>query len=94
MGFKIMKDNVHDKEEYKPWDKVGKTFNCTCGMCEKPEYSEGKHKFRLLDDDGEIYYYGVSDDDSCFCPLDWSQPLWGTTEIQYRDEKTKVYETL
>jgi hypothetical protein len=96
MGFKITKDNVHNTEEYKKWDCVGKTFYCVCECCEDSptEYKEGKHKFRLLDDDGEIYYYGVSDDNSCFCPLDWAEPLWGCTEIQYRNEKTKEYETL
>lgn len=96
MGFKITKDNVHLTEYEKSWSKVGKSYECTC-HCAKDssvKFAEGKYKFRLQDDDGNVFYYGVSDHDSCFCPLDWSQPLWGCTEIQYRDEKTKQYQTL
>ena len=51
-------------------------------------------KFRLLDDDGEIYAYGYSDNDSSFAPLDRYQPDYGCTEIQYKNPKTGVYETL
>ena len=46
-----------------------------------------KHRFRLLDDDGEIYYEGVSDDcDSlrAFAPLDdFGKGYAGCTEIRY-----------
>lgn len=46
-----------------------------------------KHRFRLLDDDGEIYYEGLSDDcDSqrAFAPLDdFGKGHAGCTEIQY-----------
>lgn len=52
------------------------------------------YKFRLLDDDGEIYAYGVSTDDSDFDPLDAYMYVYGCTEIQYRNLKTKEYETL
>ena len=44
------------------------------------------HKFRLLDDDGEIYCYGVSnnhDTEKLFDPLDWGMAEFGCTEIQY-----------
>lgn len=85
MGFKITKDNVHNKEEYKAWECVGKTYG---------GYKGGKHKFRILDDDKNIYFYGVSDSDSSFQPLDWASPQWGASEIQYRNEDTKEYETL
>lgn len=85
MGFKITKDNVHSEVEYRQWSEVGKTFG---------NYNEGKHKFRLLDDDSEIYFYGFSDDDSSFEPLDWSMGLWGCTEIQYLNPITNKYETL
>lgn len=85
MGFKITKDNVHVKEEHQQWDCKGKEYW---------NYKGGKHKFRLLDDDGEIYFYGFSDNNSSFRPLDWAMPQWGCTEIQYRNEQTKRYETL
>ena len=46
-----------------------------------------KHRFRLLDDDGEIYYEGLSDDcDSqrAFAPLDdFAKGYAGCTEIFY-----------
>ena len=58
-------------------------------------YDEGKaallkHRFRLLDDDGEIYYEGLSDDrDSqrAFAPLDdFGRGYAGCTEIHYLDK--------
>ena len=51
------------------------------------------YKFRLLDDDGEVYYYGVSSNSSSFAPLDdFGMPNDGCTEIQYK--KNGVWETL
>ena len=52
------------------------------------------HKFRLLDSDGEIYAYGFSTNDSSFAPLDKYEPLYGCTEIQYKNPVTGKYETL
>lgn len=52
------------------------------------------HKFRLLDDDGEVYAYGVSDDDNSFSPLDYYTYSYGVTEIQYKNKETGKYETL
>ena len=62
-------------------------------MEEKGEIPE-LHKFRLLDDDGEIYAYGVSTNSSSFAPLDHYMYEYGCTEIQYRNPKTGRYETL
>lgn len=42
-----------------------------------------QHRFRLLDDDGTVYAYGWSGDDSSFAPLDWAGPTWGCTSIEY-----------
>lgn len=48
-----------------------------------------KHRFRLLDDDGEVYYEGVSDDcesERAFAPLDdFGLGYAGCTEIHYFD---------
>ena len=49
-----------------------------------------KEPFRLLDDDGEIYYEGffvsLSDDATGFEPLDdFGRPDSGCTSIQYRE---------
>ena len=43
------------------------------------------YKFRLLDDDGIIYAYGYSDDDSSFEPLDYYMPIYGCTTIEYKN---------
>lgn len=50
--------------------------------------------FRLLDDDGIIYAYGKSTDDSSFAPLDRYMYDYGCTEIQYKNPVTGKYETL
>ena len=53
------------------------------------------HAFRLLDDDGEVYYHGRSSDNSseaAFQPLDWAMAHAGCTTIQYRNGST--WETL
>ena len=52
------------------------------------------YDFRLLDDDGVIYAYGKSTNNSSFAPLDKYEPLYGCTEIQYKNPDTKAWETL
>lgn len=52
------------------------------------------YPFRLLDDDGIIYAYGFSTDDSSFAPLDRYEYDYGCTEIQYKNLVTGKYETL
>ena len=64
-------------------------------IAKKPK--ELNHKFRLLDDDGNIYAYGYSDDsdsEEAFAPLDYYQGYYGCTEIQYKNPETGIYETL
>jgi hypothetical protein len=44
------------------------------------------HKFRLLDDDQNVYLHGIStsnDDNRAFIPLDIYQQDLGCTDIQY-----------
>lgn len=60
----------------------------------KLENKEFTHKFRLLDDDGIVYGYGFSIDDSNFDPLDDYMYTYGVTEIQYKNKETGKYETL
>lgn len=48
------------------------------------------HRFRLLDDDGEVYAYGKASKET-FAPLDAYMYEYGCTEIQYKDEETGKY---
>lgn len=55
------------------------------------------YPFRLLDDDGDVYAYGVSTDNStenAFYPLDRYEYDYGVTEIQYKNPDTGKWETL
>ena len=48
--------------------------------------SDLPYRFRLLDDDGEVYFLGQSNDKSsqeAFTPLDDYGSAWGCTDIQY-----------
>ena len=67
--FKITKDIISDG------DDVGITSHDYDGR-------ELKHTFHLYDDDGELYYYGKSDNQN-FDPLDWAMGWAGCTEIRY-----------
>lgn len=56
------------------------------GVCSR-DWNESKLvnpvKFRLLDDDGCVYYYGVMSEDACFDPLDdFGTPNAGCTCIE------------
>ena len=80
------------------------TKNCACisdsGKAEyrnKGRSHKGMFKFRLLDDDGEIYFYGYSsscDDEAAFEPLDYYGEAYGCTMIEYKDPETAEYEHL
>lgn len=55
------------------------------------------HSFRLLDDDGVIYAYGVSDDcdsEDAFEPLDYYEGDYGCTSIEYKNKDNGKYEVL
>ena len=79
MGFKITKDKISRSSDDQLNGKLeGETFY---------NYRGGNHKFRLLDDDGEVYFYGLSDsdnDEQAFEPLDFFGTTWGCVDIQYK----------
>ena len=58
------------------------------------------YEFRLLDDDGEVYFAGKcgdleqADADQAFEPLDWAEPRYGCTEMQYRKRGEAKWRTL
>ena len=57
--------------------------------------SELVYKFRLKDDDGEVYYLGRSHSSSSFAPLDdFGLAGAGCTAIEYWDEARQVWEPL
>lgn len=56
--------------------------------------AELNHKFRLLDDDGHVYGYGYTDNNSSFLPLDIYRGAYGCVDIQYKNPKTGEYESL
>lgn len=64
------------------------------GLSEEAALRRLGHKFRVLDDDGNVYFEGYSADDSSFEPLDYTRGSYGTTEIQYRNAETGKWESL
>jgi len=52
------------------------------------------HKFKLLDDDGHVYFFGFSTNDSSFAPMDGIGACYGCTEIHYKNKITGEYEIL
>lgn len=57
-------------------------------------------RFRLLDDDGNVYYVGKCGDldnascEAAFGPLDWAMNDSGCTEMQYRKNTNEEWKTL
>ncbi len=64
-----------------------KDIKSAVGVCGPQFKSKANciHKFRMIDNDGSIYYHGLCSDDSSFDPLDdFGMPNAGCTEIQYK----------
>ena len=83
-------------------DVIGEGHNNRYSNRDEPEAIEkikvkGK-KFRLLDDDGNIYFYskGLTDfGENAFNPLDrFGGPGYGCTDIQYKNAETGEWESL
>lgn len=49
--------------------------------------AENTYKFRILDDDGFVYAYGLSDEYFDPEPLDAYMDAYGVTDIQYKTSK-------
>lgn len=88
MYWKIIKDNIN-----KPPDKseVGRFYKSV-------PVTGRLFKFRLLDDDRNVYFEGESnncEDEVAFAPLDYfGLPGYGCTIIQYYNEDVKRWEDL
>lgn len=89
----ITRDYIHKPDPNYPDEKSA------VGVASR-YYEDGEdlpHKFRMLDDDGHVYYHGKCsscDDEHAFAPLeDFGTPNAGCTEIQYKNAKGE-WETL
>lgn len=92
MGYKVIKDNIHTREDEKKYSLVDREYD---------NYRGGKQRIRLLDDDGEVYLYLLMDEDDlngyedeAFAPLDRFMNSYGVTELQWKDKETGEYRTL
>ncbi len=82
MAWIIDTDLIGDKT--KPAGTLANAVGLVGPRGYKGDGSELTHKFRLKDDDGEVYYTGRTDDDSSFAPLDgFGEPNAGATTIEY-----------
>ncbi len=76
MAYIITKDIITEGSQVDHWLSVkGMTIEQCRKMC--------KHKFRLLDDDFEVYFEGMSSDNSSFLALDTFGGSYGCTMIEY-----------
>ena len=79
----------------KDHDVVNDCKNATPNQIDQIIKDGFTEKFKMFDDDGELYYSGYAKPDADFDPLDdFGTPNAGCTEIQYYNNKTKKYETL
>ncbi len=87
MAFIITKDIIDDGNLVDSWNSMRDMDITECKrLC--------KHKFRLLDDDDEVYFEGLSSDDSSFFALDAVGLAYGCTSIEYWNKNTKKWEVL
>ena len=85
MAWIITKDKLADEGMKSRVGTCSHNYQNTCAEW-KP--------FRMLDDDGEVYYEGLATPDTDFEPLDdFGMPDSGCTEIQYKN-KDGEWETL
>ena len=100
MAWYISKDKIDNGDAVGEWNGLFKDQSYYTeegkGLAKCKEIC--KKKFRVLDDDGEIYYYGYSNDSDSEKAFLHLMILVcqdaGCTEIQYYDEEKKEWETL
>jgi len=79
MAWKITVDHISDPAWPAETSRVGRG-NYPKGVRD----SMMKHKWRAFDADGELYYEGISSDDSDFAPLDFATADAGATVLKYK----------
>lgn len=88
MAFKITKDYVEEGQH------TGRLFKRDD---EDPKEDDFTMKFKLYDDDGELYYDGVStegDVETEVAPLDWGRWNAGCTYMKVKNKETGAWEVL
>ncbi len=96
MAWIIDVDHIADPDKPQPSNQNAK------GMMGPRDYkgdgSELKYRFRMYDDDGNLYYTGRCsswDDDDALGPLDnFGAPNAGAVRIDYQNPTTKQWEVL
>jgi hypothetical protein len=84
----ITHDYLHEK------DKDLSNDAGVIGPCKAPTSMSMPHRFRMYDDDNELYYEGVCSEES-FDPLDdFGTPNAGCTRIDYFNPSTHTWEIL
>lgn len=56
--------------------------------------SDTLYQFSLYDGDNQLMFTGVCTDNSSFAPMDYAEPLYGCTRIDYLDQRTGTWEML
>ncbi|NOR56995.1 MAG: hypothetical protein GQ474_00550 [Sulfurimonas sp.] len=84
MAWYISEDKIDDGQAVGQWNARFKNPENGIEKCKEI----CTYKFRMLDDDDEVYYIGYSNDcdsEKAFQPLDdFGMPNAGCTDIQYR----------
>lgn len=90
----IVKDNIADKEVTPPSNLNAVGMIGPYDSTATPEEIKKGEKFRMSDDDNEIYYYGfIIGDYEGFEPVfDFGMPNAGCVNIEYKNADTGKYE--
>ncbi len=89
----ILKDHSFDPE-----DGIASRVGVRSRNCPDQPDTKGWREFRMLDDDRNVVYSGLSSDwesENAFAPLDdFGTPDAGCTMIEYKNPNTKAWEPL
>lgn len=99
VAYKVLGENksVFDNEKFsRVWRYSTSNKETIKELTQKIE-EEGSSvlfRFKVLDDDGITYFWGVCTSDSSFAPLDNLGEAYGCTSIMYKNKSTGKYEYL
>ena len=90
--WKITKDKINSSAE----SEVGRTSH---DWNDEREKRNEMTCFRLLDDDGVVYFHGVmptddamGDEETCGAPLNWAMSAYGCTLLQHYSKHSRKWE--